>query len=449
MKDFFFDLKNISFRFIATKAFKDALRYESLNAKQKSQIAFHARKKLVDFAYSNTIFYKSYYDGKGFHPDMLMSERDWGKVPVLEKEMIRENTKEFLAKGVSLSKMNVATTGGSTGKPLKVYKDKSVPVEILGWRSLKWWGVHPGDNHGVVNRSVPKTLKQKIRNYFIWWPTKRIFLDASSVTESNIAEFVSLISKRKIKFLVGYCGSLEKIADYILKNDLKINVLKLVWSTTSPLAKPVRLKMEKAFNCKIMDQYGSVEVFHIAVQKPNEDCLTVNADYIHVDIVDSDNNILNATGEMGDILVTDLYSNNFPIIKYRLGDRSRMIKTIETSDDGFPKLDFVRGRISDFVVFRDGSYLDGAYLTTICDGYEDVIDSYQIYQNSDYNVCLRIVLIAGIKQTNERVNCIINNFSELVKNKSEFYVEFVDFIPDDRGKRRFIISDVKLSDKTI
>jgi phenylacetate-CoA ligase len=407
------------FRKHAYIRYKDSLAFESLPIDRKKEISLFQKKMLIEHAYSNTKFYKSYYDSKGFHPDMLMSESDWEKVPVLEKEMIRQNTNDFLVKGVSLSKMNVATTGGSTGKPLKVYKDKSVPVEILGWRSLKWWGVHPGDNHGVVNRSVPKTLKQKIRNYFIWWPTKRIFLDASSVTESNIAEFVSLIPKRKIKFLVGYCGSLEKIADYILKNDLKINVLKLVWSTTSPLAKPVRLKMEKAFNCKIMDQYGSVEVFHIAAQKPNEDCLTVNADYVHVDIVDSDNNILNATGEMGDILVTDLYSNNFPIIKYRLGDRSRMIKTIETSDDGFPKLDFVRGRISDFVVFRDGSYLDGAYLTTICDGYEDVIDSYQIYQNSDYNVFLRIVLIVGIKQTNERDNYIINNFSKLVKNKSK------------------------------
>lgn len=438
-----FAVKNILFRPKAIKAFKGAILFEKLSIKEKKKMIFSLQKNLVKHAYDQTLFYKHYYDKAGFHPDMLIKESDWDKIPIIEKEMIRKNTDSFIAFGVSKNTMSVATTGGSTGKPLKLYKDKTFPFEILGWRSLKWWGVHPGDNNGVVNRSVPKTLLQKIRNLFIWWPTIRIFLDATSVTKNDILHFVSLIQKRKIKYLVGYCGSLEKIADYILENNLNIDCLKLVWSTTSPLAKSVRMKMEKAFNCNVMDQYGSIEVFHIAIQKPNEDYLTVNCDFVHLDIVDSENRIINETGEMGDILVTDLYSNSFPIIKYRLGDRSRMIKTMETSHDGFPKIDFVKGRISDLIIFENGDYLDGAFLTTVCDGYEDVINSYQIYQNREFKVFFRIVLVQGVSKDNFRLNYVINNFRKIVVSKADFEVEFVDSIPDDSGKRRFIISEIK------
>lgn len=443
MKKSVFWLKNFLLRNKAYRAYRSAIDYENYPFEKKVFLSLQSRIELVQSAYLYSPFYKSFYDRVGFNPSEFVTESDWDKVPVLEKDMIRKYTSDFFSKVAVKDRMKEATTGGSTGKPLKVYKDKSFPVEIIGWRSLKWWGVHPADNNGVVNRSVPKTLLQKIRNYIIWWPTKRIFLDATSVTNDKIARFVDLISKRKIKCLVGYSGSLEKIADYINKNNIKVEGLKLIWATTSPLANPVRLKMEKAFNCKIMDQYGSVEVFHIAAQKPNEDCLTVNADFVHLDIVDSDNHIINDTGEMGDILVTDLYSEKFPIIKYRLGDRSRMIKTIDKSDDGFPKIDFVKGRISDFIIFKDGSYLDGAFLTTICDGYEDVIDSYQIYQNKENKVFFRLVLVEGVSKSNKRLNFVINKFRDLVITKADFELEFVDVIPDDRGKRRFIISDIK------
>lgn len=443
MKNFIFYFKNRLFRKHAVEAYKKALSFENLSISKKKEIIFSMQKQIVDYAYYNTVFYKNFYDNIKFHPSQLKTEKDWVKVPVLEKEMIRLNTDDFLANAVSPQTMRIATTGGSTGKPLKVYKDKSVHVEIIGWRSLKWWGVHPFDNHGVVNRSVLKTRLNKLVNKMLWWPTRRTFLDATSVTEKDLKKFVGLIDKRKIKFLVGYCGSLEKLSDYIIKNNIQIQSLSLVWTTTSPLIHSVRKKMERAFNCEIMDQYGSIEVFHIAVQRPNENCLTVNTDYVHVDIVDSQNCIINDTGEMGDVLVTDLYSNKFPLIKYRLGDRSRMIKTMETSEDGFPRIDFVKGRISDIISFKDGSYLDGAFLTTICDGYEDVIDSYQIYQNIEYKVYFKIVVVEGVDKENSRLLHVTSNFSKLVGDKTELEIEFVDSIPDDRGKRRFIISEIK------
>ena len=443
MNKIFFIFKYFLFRKSALEAYKAAKKFEFLPVSNKKEIVFKLKKKLLLDAYNNTIFYRNFFDQMGFDPCKLKCEQDWEKVPVLEKHMIRNNVSKIIAKNSVHNKLKVATTGGSTGMPLKVYKDKSVPVEILGWRALQWWGLHQYNNHGVVNRSVLTTKTKQFVNNLIWWPTKRIFLDASTVNENKIENFVELIDKKKIKYLVGYCGSLEKIADYVIENKIIIKDLSLIWSTTSPLVDSVRKKMEKAFNCQIMDQYGSIEVFHIAVQKPGENFLTVNTDYVHVDIVNSRNKVINEVGEYGDVLVTDLYSNKFPIIKYRLGDKSRIVFTMDNSPDGFPKIDFVRGRISDIISFKDGSYLDGAFLTTICDGFDDVISSYQIFQNINYKVFLKLVLQPDVSIINARVQTVISKLSNLVEKKSDFEAVQVDSIPDDRGKRRFIISDIK------
>lgn len=69
-----------------------------------------------------------------------------------------------------------------------------------------------------------------------------------------------------------------------------------------------------------MDQYGCNEVANIAIQCPLCNGLHINSDFIHVDIVDQEDRLLEA-GKYGEILVTNLESRAFPLIKYRLGIR--------------------------------------------------------------------------------------------------------------------------------
>ena len=175
------------------------------------------------------------------------------------------------------------------------------------------------DNEAIVHRRVPVTFKEKLINRAMWWPTQRVYLSATRISDKKLARFVDEIRLKKIKWIVGYCGSLEYVADYILKNNIGISCVKLVWSTSSPLTKIVREKLENAFNCPVMDQYGCCEMGNIAVQKPMEDCLTVNNDYVWVDIVNTEGANVRK-GDLGDVCITDLNTLEFPLIKYRLGE---------------------------------------------------------------------------------------------------------------------------------
>lgn len=307
-----------------------------------------------------------------------------------------------------------------------------------------WWGLDPSDNIGILHRRTPTRFIDKLKNRLLWWPTKRAYLNATKISESEIDQFVHEINAQNTKWLQGYCSALESVADYIIRNSIRIHSLKLVWCTSSPLSNIVRKKMETAFHCSVMDQYGCCEMWNIAMQKPGESCLTLCNDFVHVDVVD-EKGFACGQGEKGDILITDLNSFAFPLIRYRLGDKGSIFKTAKESHDGYPKLSFVEGRITDSIYLPDGTHIDGAYLTTICDAYPDVIDSFQIYQDEDYSVELRLILKPCVTDNNQSVKDIVSAFRKKLGSVVPFSYTILDNIPGDNGKKRYIISKIALS----
>ena len=232
-QQFVFEFKDL-LRTGATAARRAAAEYERLSGEQKKLQDWTGRIELVTLAYEKIPFYRDFYDKNGFRPSMLKTESDWNLVPIVEKSMIRNNVSRFLWPGVDKKYLTTTTTGGSTGQPLKLHKDRRIHFEVLHWRSLAWYGCHPADNTGIVNRRVPTTRLQWLKNRTIWWPTLRCYLDASNVTQETMEYFLKEINRLKIIYLTGYCGSLEHLADYALAKNITTPTLKKVWTTASP-----------------------------------------------------------------------------------------------------------------------------------------------------------------------------------------------------------------------
>ncbi|MBR1889257.1 MAG: phenylacetate--CoA ligase family protein [Alloprevotella sp.] len=359
----------------------------------------------------------------------------------MTKDLVRKYTEELRNKSIPSS---FTTTGGSTGKPLKVYKDKRFKAEILGWRAFSMWNISPADNTAITHRRVPQSGFARFKNRLLWWPTKRIYLSATSMSEEEISRFVQDLTRYKIVWITGYAGALECVADYILAHHIQITTLQLVWSTSAPLTTNSRNKMERAFGCKVMDQYGSCEVSHIAQQCPHSEHLHINYDFVHVDIVDG--NGLPVYDEEGDILVTDLYNYAFPLIRYKLGDRGCFVKEACECGVSLPLMKSVKGRTSDMVYTPGGRVIDGSYLTTIFDNYPEEIDQFQIYQKADYSI---VVYYRPKDSATERIDKVIETIRATLESDvaSEIPISFqqVETIAHDAGKTRYIISEVALN----
>lgn len=438
-RDFVFWSKNYLFRKKAIYQYKDALNNQKESIEKIKRINWEKRKKIVVYAYENIPFYKRFYDANNFNPYSLESENDWQKVPILEKEYVRKFNDELRNPNVKSKFFNQSTTGGSTGTPLRVYYDNRFNYEILGWRAFKWWNISPADNVGIVHRRVGTSFIKTLKNRALWWPTKRAYLNATSMTNEEISRFVSKLIKHKTVWLQGYVGALERIADYIILNKIEISSLKLVWSTSAPLYLNVRNKMEKAFRCKIMDQYGSNEIMNIALQCPHNDHLHINYDYVHVETINDKNQII--INEEGEILVTNLTSYVFPLIRYKLGDKGCLLNEQCQCGVNLPLMKSVKGRISDSLYTPSGLYIDGNYMNSIFDLYYDFVDKFQVVQKKDYSIIVYVVL-KEVSGTKEVLRKIEERLKIDVRNEIPIKIEIVDNIKDDKGKIRYIINEM-------
>ena len=108
--------------------------YEALKEEQEKQL-----RNMIDFAYKNVPYYHKLFDDLKLSPDDTKKVEDLEKLPIVTKEIIKQNWADF--KHVNLNKLKYyeGATGGSTGTPFKYRLSKS--DRFLGGAMLyKGWG---------------------------------------------------------------------------------------------------------------------------------------------------------------------------------------------------------------------------------------------------------------------------------------------------------------------
>ncbi len=444
-KDCSFWIKNRLFRNKATHCYQEALSQQNLTGDQLGQLNWKKRKKIIEHVYHHIPFYHQYYKNIGFHPDNLKHEQDWELVPVLEKQMIRDHTLSLIDQTVAKTHLRSSTTGGSTGVPLNLYHDMRFPYEILSWRMLSWWGVSPGCDKAQVWRipNSKKSISGKLKDFLVWWPTSRIFIDASILDEHSIQQFVKEINKMRPEIILGYVGAIEQIALFIKHHQITVVAPKLVWATSAPMSQVQRELFSQVFHSPVLDQYGSCEVMWIASNCPHNENLHLYADYRHVDILDVNDCIL-PHGNMGNIAITDLENYAFPLIKYKNGDRSSLLHETCSCGITLPLMSPIKGRESECVRLPDKSVIAGDYLTTVFDDYTQYIEQFQIVQREDYSISINVVLNPHLSSTIclEKISAVIDTLELKTKKQVSIKMNPVEKIPDDRGKIRYIVCEV-------
>lgn len=442
-----FWLKNKIFRSDVLSSYHEALSSEDKLKFEIDSLNWLKRKSIVKYAYQNSSFYKEFYKSVGFSPEDLLYPEDWQKVPILEKQHLRDFRSSILTTTALDNKLIKTTTGGSTGAPVLTYRDKRFPEEILKWRMLIRWGVQPSDNMLMLWRMPPKKNKwlAKKMNKALWWPTIRYQFDVSSLSSDTLQKIEEILLKKQPPIVWGYVGALEQVALHFKNKKIKLGYTPLVWATASPISNVQLSLLQNVFGARILDQYACSEIHWIASSIPNSRNLLVDYDYRHVEVVNADNDKI-IKNEIGDLLITDLENKAFPLIRYRNGDRSSMLSKDHEFNYGFPIITPVKGRVSDTLKSPSGLSIPGEYATTIFDESYNIVYQFKVHQRQDFSIDIFVCLSQEGKKCRVKVNEVLLSVSSDIKSKlaNEVLVNahIVDEIPHDRGKIRFIQSDV-------
>ncbi|QIB64719.1 phenylacetate--CoA ligase family protein [Kineobactrum salinum] len=412
-----------------------------LSPEQLAQLQLDNLRRFLLRIGSTVPYYEALFARLGFDPAELTSLTDLQRLPLTDKATIRAHTEDLKARGASgLKRFN---TGGSSGEPLIFYLgNERVSHDVAAKRrATRWWGVDIGDPEIVVWGS-PIELGAQDRVRLL---RDRLFrtelLSAFEMSEANLARFVQRIRDCRPAMLFGYPSSLALIADYAREQGVPLDNLgiKVAFVTSERLYDHQRERIEQVFGCPVANGYGGRDAGFIAHACP-EGSLHITAEDMVLEIVDGDGTVL-PPGESGEIVVTHLFTSEFPFVRYRTGDVGVLGSEPCACGRGLPVLASVEGRATDFVTAADGTVLHGLALIYVL---RDIpgVDEFRIVQESLQQTRVEVVATGAVDRS-DLAQEIQRQFRQRLGAEVEVPVEYLEAIPREQsGKFRYVVSKV-------
>ncbi|RST74181.1 phenylacetate--CoA ligase family protein [Siminovitchia acidinfaciens] len=296
--------------FIADKLLKKNI-YSQIKDVEKATVdpdIEHQMKRIIRHAVHHVPYYSAFKDAENL-----------SDLPVIDKQIIRENMGFFIPNNVTKDELIKVTTSGSSGTPMSFYRTSEKKVRQIAeviylGRSV---GYYFGMKHGFIRATHPKgRLNLLLQN--------EIHIDPTNLSETNLEEIRQKV--KSLKMIIGFPSTLYEIALFCLKKGDKPSDFKLkgIICTAEPLLDKQRSFIEKAFGCPIQVRYATEELGLVAVQHPDDAGYRINEASFFVEILKLDDDTPCAEGEEGRIVVTDFYSFGMPLIRYDTGDLGTM-----------------------------------------------------------------------------------------------------------------------------
>lgn len=113
-----------------------------------------------------------------------------------------------------------------------------------------------------------------------------IFVSAYSLNPKSIHNYARTINTAKPKYFYGYASALHLLAQLVIKNNIQIKHRpKVIVSTAETLYDFQREMIEKAFGCRVINEYGARDAGIIAYECGNGK-MHISAENMIVEIVD-------------------------------------------------------------------------------------------------------------------------------------------------------------------
>jgi phenylacetate-CoA ligase len=247
---------------------------------------------------------------------------------------------------------------------------------------------------------------------------------------------VSLLRQSQIQYLKGYPSNLRTLAEY-LKANSEYLPLSHVMTGSEPLLPAVRGLLRERFKCDVSDYYGNTERAAIAYECPHHSYHLVEA-FTYVEVVDESGAPV-PDGEEGELVGTCLTNYAMPLIRYRTGDRSRILREHCECGRELRTIAPVETKMEDCVVGRDGRIISPSSLTHPFKPIRPLaIEESQIVQVRDGEVEIRIV--PGPEYSQDTSDQLVAGFHQRLGDSLEVHVHLVDVIErTPAGKLRWVI----------
>ena len=276
-------------------------------------------RKIVHFADTVPLYHEK-FKKSGVSLGDITGIADIQKLPIVSKE----DFKKYYPDGIIPSDRKKSqyveiATSGTTGKSLALYVDMfDIVMGLFGYlRTVKEYGLNWRKSRlTIIGDFAPHTAESGYiqRGLSPRFNTNFLFKNIQWLnTNDEPKKIIQKINQFQPEFIGGYVGMLGHLALLKEQGMGKAIAPQVIAATGSVLDYSLREFIETTFNAHVFEVYGATETGPVAFEC-KQGGYHIFSDLLFLEVVK--NNRIVAPGEAGHVIVTKLYGEGTPIIRY-------------------------------------------------------------------------------------------------------------------------------------
>ncbi len=326
---------------------------EGMDRKELEQLQLERLESTLSRVYMNVPFYRKKFDEVRFNPDDLRSLEDLSKLPFTTKNDLRENYPYGLFAVPLREVVRIHASSGTTGMSTVVGYSKN---DIKTWsnlvaRILAAGGITKDDviqisfNYGLFTGA-----------FGLHYGAERLGASVIPISSGNTRRQIKLMQDFKTTALVGTPSYAMLIADTMIEMGINRNSLSLKYGLfgAEPWSDAMRKEIEDKLKIVATDNYGLSEVMGpgVAGECLERNGLHIAEDHFLIEWINPDTLAPVKPGEIGEMVITTLTKEAFPVIRYRTRDLTRLISEPCPCGRTMRRMTRVLGRTDDMLIIR-------------------------------------------------------------------------------------------------
>lgn len=308
-------------------------------------------KNTLRHAYYHVDHYRNAFDEAGVHPDDFKELADLSKFPLTDKSDLRRNYPFGMFAVQQHQIARVHASSGTTGLPTVVaytHKDVETWAELMA-RSLRAGGVRPGDKvqvtfgYGLFTGGLGAH-----------YGVEKLGATAIPTSGGQTERQIQIMRDFEPDAILGTPSYMLNVLDRMRAEgqDPRESSLRVGIFGSEPWTQGMREELEKGWGIDATDIYGLSEVMGPGVAQEcieTKDGLTIWEDHFYPEILDLETGQPVEDGEFGELVVTPLTKEAFPVIRYRTHDITRLLPGTARS---MRRIDRISARNDDMIILR-------------------------------------------------------------------------------------------------
>ncbi len=392
--------------------------------------------ELLSHCMTNVSYYRENYNFEIPDIENFTLEFFQEQIPLLEKKIVREDSKQFLIDN-SDEDLSIDSTSGTEGKPIICYRSvkEQIYCSKILWKMRRRFvkNLRPSDK--FARFYAFRNRDSEIIADMVLYKDNDILLPLFNLCDEKLKEYWEAIVEFRPRWLHGPSSTIYNMALIVKKYDLQPYSFEFIELSGEYVNEEHQKVIEEVFQCKTANQYGCREYWPMAYSNDAGE-LEVIKDNIFIE------QIYNEEHQKNELVITLLKNKTWPLLRYRLEDLGEYV-----FEDSNVLLHLERGRKADFFMFsnnrRFNAIIFSGFARSICEIYKrNVILQFQVIKQKEPQNKLVINLRLGEGNKEEVMERYKNEVQKIVGDDIEIEVNCVDYIlPDSKtGKTKEFIN---------